>query len=129
MTNEFPVSNAGIAAAFEMIARAIQENGLPEGVAHRISVIVDELCSNMIRHDDTLSDKDSFAVDIKREGELILLTLSDPGQPFNPFTHSHDELPEIGGHGISLIKGLSHAVDYAREAGRNLVYIQMNPAD
>ena len=127
MEGEFPISNAGIAAAFEMIARSIRNFGLPDGVAHRLSVMVDELCSNMIRHDDTLSEADSFALRIERDGELVALQISDPGQAFDPFEHVHTELPEIGGHGISLIKGLSVGAEYSRQQGRNLVRIRVKP--
>ena len=60
---------------------------------------------------------------------LIVFTITDPGQPFNPFEHVHAEKPEIGGHGISLVKGLSCGVEYTREDGRNKVTVRINPAD
>lgn len=129
MAGEFPISNAGIAAAFDAITRETQAKGFPDGTAHRLAVILDELCSNMIRHDDTLSDQDSFALAVDRDGDRVLLTISDPGQPFDPFQHSHAELPEIGGHGISLVKGLSCGVEYTRNDGRNRVRVWVEPTD
>ena len=126
---EFPISNAGMASAFETIAATVGELGFPEAASHRLAVILDELCSNMIRHDDTLTDSDSFAIDVRRDGTLIVFTITDPGQPFNPFEHVHAEKPEIGGHGISLVKGLSCGVEYTREDGRNKVTVRINPAD
>ena len=127
MTAEFPISKAGMASAFETISRSVAELGFPEGASHRLAVILDELCSNMIRHDDTLTDSDSFAVDIRRDGNLITFTITDPGQPFNPFEHVHTEVPEIGGHGISLVKGLSCGVEYARKDGQNMVTVRIDP--
>jgi len=129
MPGEFPISNAGIASAFDAITQETQEKGFPEGTAHRLAVILDELCSNMIRHDDTLSEQDSFALAVDRDGDRVLLTISDPGQPFDPFQHSHTEVPEIGGHGISLVKGLSCGVEYTRNDGRNRVRVWVDPAD
>lgn len=128
MTVEFPISNAGMASAFDTISRAVRELGFSEAASHRLAVILDELCSNMIRHDDTLNEADSFAMEIGRDGNLIAFTITDPGLPFNPFEHVDTEKPEIGGHGISLVKGLSCGVDYAREAGRNKVKILIDPA-
>ena len=127
VTVEFPISNAGMASAFETILRAVRDLGFPESASHRLAVILDELCSNMIRHDDTLTDADSFAVDIRRDGNVIVFTITDPGQPFNPFEHVHAEVPEIGGHGISLVKGLSCGVEYARKDGLNVVTVRIDP--
>ena len=129
MTGEFPVSNAGIAGAFDLIARAVQQFDATDTIAHRLSVVLDELCSNMIRHDETLSPDNNFTVDVIRDGDVIALTIIDPGQRFNPFEFSHDQTPEIGGQGISLVKGLCSSVDHSYESGRNKVKVTINLID
>ena len=129
MTGEFAVSNAGIALAFDLISRAVPQLGGTDTVSHRLSVVLDELCSNMIRHDDTLPEDALFAVQLSRDGDHIVLTISDPGQPFNPFEYTHAQVPEIGGQGISLIKGLSSSVHYSRKDGRNMVSVALDLTD
>ena len=125
MTGDFPVSNAGIAGAFDLIARAVQQFDATDTIAHRLSVVLDELCSNMIRHDDTLSEATNFALDMAIEGGTVHMAVSDPGLPFNPLVFRHAETPEIGGHGISLVKGLSSAVAYSREDDRNVLRVSV----
>ena len=123
MRREFPVSNAGLASAFEFISMFIRESQLDEGLFHRFSVILDELCANMIRHDALLSEDTCFALDFAVVGETVEMQVSDPGTPFNPLEFQHAERPEIGGHGIDLIKGLSSAVDYQRVDDRNVLRV------
>ncbi|MEM9059543.1 MAG: ATP-binding protein [Pseudomonadota bacterium] len=129
MTDEFPVSKAGLDRAFAFLTHAVGELGLSEAISHRLSIILDELCSNMIRHDETLSEADSFALRLERTEALVVLTILDPGRPFNPFEHKQDGIPEIGGHGINLIKGLAQSVDYSREDGKNKVEIALESAE
>ncbi|MEL6996620.1 MAG: ATP-binding protein [Paracoccaceae bacterium] len=129
MTSDFPVSKAGLDQAFAFLAQSGAEFGLPEAVSHRLSIILDELCSNMIRHDGTLGAADSFALELDCGDDVVVLSIMDPGLPFNPFEHSQDKKPEIGGHGISLIKGLSRSVDYSRKNGQNKITIALDIAE
>ncbi|MEO1494066.1 MAG: ATP-binding protein [Pseudomonadota bacterium] len=129
MREDFPVSNDGISAAFEFISRAVQSLGAGESIAHRMSIIVDELCANMIRHDKTLSPEMRFEIEIQFTAPRAELTISDPGQPFNPLSHVMDEQPEIGGHGIALVKGLAHALTYQRAGDRNVLSISIDGSD
>lgn len=119
MQGEFPVSGRGLNDAFEFIAAKIKSAGQDEGNAHRLSVILDELCANMIRHDDTLDETTCFRLELLIDGSQTTMVVSDPGEPFDPLAFQHDEMPEIGGHGISLVKGLSSAVSYRRAGNRN----------
>lgn len=119
MQRSFPVSNAGLAAASSYLAACMRELGQGEAVTHRFSVILDEICANMMRHDPTLDENTKFTLDIGAAQGGAQMTISDPGQPFNPLEFRHAAQPEIGGHGITLIKGLSNAVTYAQRDGMN----------
>ena len=129
MTKDFSVSNAGISAAFEFITQQVQSHGLNETIAHRLSVILDELCSNMIRHDSTLTEASRFTLELEPLSESVRLSISDPGIAFNPLEHQHDTMPEIGGHGISLVKGLSSDVRYERREDRNVITVVVDADD
>ena len=129
MRRDFPVSNAGLASAFEFISEFIKSVELDEGLVHRLSVVLDELCANMIRHDETLNSDTSFEIGMSLVDRIIQMEISDPGQPFNPLEFRHAERPEIGGHGIDLVKGLSSSVSYSREADRNVMRISIDSED
>ena len=125
MRGDFPVSNAGLGTAFEFISECIRQAGVDEGMVHRLSVILDELCANMIRHDQTLTEDTDFTLEMRVDGGTVHMLVSDPGLPFDPLAFRHAETPEIGGHGISLVKGLSSAVTYNREDDRNVLRISV----
>lgn len=114
MQGRFPVSDAGLAAAFGFVAECVSQLGFGQTVTHRLSVILDELCANMILHDPTLNDQTEFTVEVSAGDPGVRLTLSDPGQPFDPLQFRHEAQPEIGGHGITLVKGLAKSVSYDR---------------
>ena len=119
MQRSFPVSNAGLTAASGFLSTCIRELGLGEAIGHRVSVILDEVCANMIRHDASLHPGLEFSLEVEATASGACLTISDPGQPFNPLAFRHKEQPEIGGRGITLIKGLASAVSYERADHRN----------
>ena len=129
MREDFAVSNDGISAAFEFISRSVQSLGASETIAHRMSIVVDELCANMIRHDASLTPDKRFELEIAYSAPLAVLKICDPGQPFDPLSFEQKEQPEIGGHGIALVKGLSHAISYAHEGGRNCLTVTIDGRD
>jgi len=129
MREDFPVSNDGISAAFEFISRAVQSHGAGETIAHRMSIVVDELCANMIRHDETLTPAKRFELEIQHESPCAVLTIRDPGRPFDPLAFIQNEQPEIGGHGIALVKGLATKVSYQREGDRNCLTVMIDGRD
>lgn len=126
MRQRFPVSNAGLAAAFKFLNVTLREMECDGALAHSFSVVLDEICANMIRHDPTLEETTTFALVLSPAGRGAELVISDPGQPFNPLDFRHKEQPEIGGHGITLIKGLASAVHYARIGDENHLTVTIN---
>lgn len=133
MRREFPVSTAGLGAAFDFVAEAIGRDGPARGLAQRISVIVDEVCANMIRYDDSLTDAQRFSLELRPgadpgTGETVLV-ISDPGRPFNPLEERSGPAPEIGGHGLALIRGLSSSARYERVDGLNRLTLSIPSGD
>lgn len=129
MRDEFPVSNDGIKAAFEFIAETVASLGVGETIAHRLSIVVDELCANMIRHDKTLTGDSKFSLTVQSIGPDIVLVVRDPGQPFNPLEYVAKDVPEIGGHGINLVKGLATRISYARVNDENELTVAIDGSD
>ena len=119
MTGDFPVSSIGIRHAVDFVAAGTEELGADPRIAHRLSVVVDEMVANMIRHDETLSEVTTFALGLVIEAGGIRMTIRDPGIAFDPLAFEHNDVPEIGGHGINLVKSLSREVSYRRTGNRN----------
>jgi anti-sigma regulatory factor (Ser/Thr protein kinase) len=122
MRREFALSSAGMAAAFDFIARTVAGQGRDAAVAHRLSVIVDEACANLIRHDGSLTEADRFSLELTEEGAATVLVICDHGRPFNPLEHRAHEpraRADLGGHGLELIRGLASRVSYQRAGACN----------
>ena len=119
MRREFPASNAGLSAAFDFVAEAIAREGRDAVVAHRLSVILDEVCANLIRHDDTVTGAQRFSVELRPGPDETVLVISDPGRPFNPLETRAAPAPDPGGKGLELIRGLASSAHYERVDGLN----------
>ena len=92
-------------------------------MASRVAVVIDETVSNMIVHDPSLSETDLFEVALESRVDGILLRVADPGRPFDPLSVSLPSKPEIGGHGLRVIRGLASEIRYHREPTRNVLEI------
>lgn len=123
------MSTAGLGAAFDFVAEAVGRDGGGRAAAQRISVIVDEVCANLLRHDDSLTGADRFALELEPGRGETLLVISDPGRPFNPLEARDGPAPEIGGHGLALIRGLSSSARYERVEGRNRLILSIPAGD
>ena len=126
MKADFAVSNDGIASAFEFIAESILKLNCDISFAHRLSVILDELCSNMIRHDETLTEESNFSVELHCLENSVSMQVRDAGQAFNALEYTQTEVPDIGGQGVNLIRGLASQASYSREAGQNVVTVSID---
>jgi anti-sigma regulatory factor (Ser/Thr protein kinase) len=127
MRRDFPVSSAGIRAAFDFIGESVARLGRDAAVAHRLSIIVDEVCANMIRHDGSLTEGDRFSLEVAEESAATVLVISDPGRPFDPLKHRAEPAAGTGGHGLALIRGLSSRACYERIGARNRLTVSIAP--
>jgi serine/threonine-protein kinase RsbW len=125
MRREFALSSAGMTAAFDFIAETVARRGLDAAVAHRLSVIVDEVCANVIRHDRSLAEADRFTLELTEDGDSMVMVISDAGRPFNPLSHRPAAPVDLGGHGLELIRGLASRIDYERAGARNRLTVSI----
>jgi len=123
MRKSFCVSTAGLSRAFDFVASVIRTAGLPESVGQRISVILDEACSNMIRHDSQLSECNKFELDLRPGQAQTTVIIKDAGSEFDPLIKQSSEVRDIGGHGLSIIQGLASDVQYQRKNDQNILTI------
>ena len=95
----------------------------------KAAVIHDEIVSNIIR----CSGAKTFRVKFAKDGDVLEMTYSDLGKPFNPLTDvenpditaSMDERG-IGGLGIFMVKKMSKSVRYVRDGDANVLSVTVN---
>lgn len=117
---------ARVIAAFGDFADA---EGLPASVRRSAFVVLDELLANTVSHGLQGRPEGQVTIDVKLATELLVMTLRDNGNAFDPFaraapdtTSSVEDRP-IGGLGIHLVKQLVDDVSYRREGDHNVVVI------
>ena len=119
----FPPSIDSIAAATEFLDEKLSENDCPPALLPVLNVILDEVCSNIVKH----SGASTFEVDVEflSNPPSVKLTFVDDGAAYNPLSHedpdttlSAEERP-IGGLGILMVKKMATSVSYVRKHGRN----------
>jgi anti-sigma regulatory factor (Ser/Thr protein kinase) len=113
-------------AAFAGFAEA---HALPADVRRSLNVALDELLANALSHGRTGRDPCSVTVEAELDQKHVTVTVSDNGEPFDPFGRdapntslSVEERP-IGGLGLHLVGQLMDKVSYQRREGHNVVVL------
>ena len=121
----FVPSAEGIAAASAFLDEVVEAEPADLSALH---VIVDEICSNVVRH----SGASGFEISVELTGEPegVTLTFIDDGVAYNPLSHADPDtsLPAekrpIGGLGILLVKNMSDSMSYRRVNDRNFLTVR-----
>ena len=108
---------AGIAHAFDAFCAAER---VPDDVAWRIRVVLDELVSNILAHGTSGGAVPTIDVTFRRDAASVSAVIADDGPPFNPLARPDPSLTlpldarTPGGLGIVLVKTLMDVVTYER---------------
>lgn len=92
---------------------------LPKDVAWRLRVAVDEVLANVVVHGKTGDGPPDIAVQFRRDGNVVEVTIADNGAEFNPLWAAAPDLTapldqrQPGGLGIFLMKNLVDDVLYS----------------
>lgn len=116
---EFPISNDGIRAALDALLAEADTLGVTRATAHRLAVIVDEYCSNLIRHDESVGPESLFQLTLAVEPDGVTVTIEEKAGVFDPTVHRQSTPRDIGGQGIVLMRGLATALEYRTDGGAN----------
>lgn len=101
------------------------DRGLPTAMADELSLIFDELLSNVIRHGDCSEGADSIEVGVAVDGSRLEGWLIDDGVEFDPSALSAPDLEldlderAIGGLGVHIARSMTDSFAYRRQNGRN----------
>lgn len=100
---------------------------LPASCAFKINVALEELLVNTISYGFPDSERHEILVTLAKEGEAVVVEISDDGVPFDPLQVPTPDIDQpletrpLGGLGIHFVRTLMDEVEYRRAGGRNLV--------
>ncbi len=105
---------------------------IPMPVSLKVNLVFDELLNNVISYAYGDEEEHSIKVIMERSGERLLISISDDGLPFNPFTREDPDTTlsledrEICGLGIHLVKKTMDEATYQRRHNSNIVTLIKN---
>lgn len=109
--------------------------GLSPDLTYRLTLSLDEIVSNVIRHG--YSDTDDHVVEVRlavKDG-VVTATIEDDGHPYDPRESPEPDLSlpveqrGPGGLGIYLVKQMMDSIDYARKDGKNVLTVTASRRD
>lgn len=126
VSGEFRRKVAALREVFAFLAQFIDEHEIDEKTAFSVNLVVEELFTNMVRHNE--GGGESIALNLERRDDHVFLELIDTDvEPFDPDTA---EVPPVdagieerrpGGLGIYLVKKMVDELKYEYESeGRRM---------
>ena len=110
------------------------EAGLPPDVTFRLTLSLDEIVSNVIRHGFDDDRKHQIVVTLAVADGHVTATVVDDGSAFDPREAPLPNLDapleerQAGGLGMHLVRSTMDEVDYRREDGRNVLTVRTSVA-
>ena len=89
-------------------------------------MVVEEWVANVLEHGGAPGTS-RIVLRLSLSGEVVRLSVSDAGRPFDPRTAVFDgpNHERGGGAGLALIASVCRVAGYARRAGRNRLILEM----
>lgn len=110
--------------------------GLSPDLTYRLTLSLDEIVSNVIRHG--YSDTNDHVVEVRLtvgQDGLVTAVVEDDGHPYDPRESPEPDLTlpveqrGPGGLGIYLVKQMMDSIDYQRKADRNILTVTASRRD
>jgi anti-sigma regulatory factor (Ser/Thr protein kinase) len=122
----FPAVAGAVRELCEFAVEKAVALGLPREGRDRLRLAVEEAAVNVCHHAFGQAEGE-LDLSVFDKGEFILVELSDDGPGFDPLSVPKPDVAQsiregkAGGLGIHLMRRMADAVDYRREAGRNVL--------
>jgi sigma-B regulation protein RsbU (phosphoserine phosphatase) len=107
-----------------------KQNHIADSIRQKMNLVFDELLNNIISYGFEDGQEHEIEIDCRLVGDLLKITITDFGVPFNPFEQPEPDTSkslqerEIGGLGIHLVRKLVDDVHYERLIDKNVVQIE-----
>lgn len=111
-------------AVREFVSAAARECGFPDDEVSKITLAVDEACTNIIKHAYKNDPTKKITVSVKNRADGLVIAISDTGAGFNPSNVQSPDMKEYlshyrhGGLGMYLMKSLMDKIEYRIAMGR-----------
>lgn len=107
-------------------------NGLKSKTVFHLTLVLDELITNIISYGYADHDEHPIEVSISLDRGTLRIRLEDDARPFNILEAPEPELDlpleerarPIGGMGVHLVRNMMHNITYKRENGKNILLLE-----
>ena len=109
------------------VAEQALAHGFGDDVADKISLAVDEACTNIIKHGYNYSPDHKIEIGIVRSGDEFEITIADQGKQFDPEIVTTPDMKEYlshyrrGGLGMYLMKRIMDKVEFNFQSDKNIL--------
>ena len=119
-----------IERACALVERFVEHRNLSPEVAYVVSLTLDEVVANVIRHGYDDGAEHAIRIHVDLDGDLLTVRVEDDGREFNPllapvpdFDLPLEERP-VGGLGIHIMRTLMDDIEYRRVDGANVLTLR-----
>ncbi len=111
----------------EFVSGLARIHGFGEDDINKITIAVDEACTNIIKHGYNYSPDKSIDVDIIREGNDFEIVISDNGKQFDPGSIPSPDMKDYfehyrrGGLGVYLMKRIMDKEEFNLHSDKNVL--------
>ena len=109
----------------EFVSNHARKHGFADDDVNKISIAVDEACTNIIKHGYNFSTKEKIEIHINRKESEFEIVITDTGKQFDPKEISTPDMKEYlsqfrrGGLGVYLMKRIMDKVEFTVHANEN----------
>lgn len=113
-----------------MLEQLGDEWELNPGLVMSLNLVLEEALTNVIFYAFDDNGQHQIDVDITVKGQLLTITISDQGKPFDPTQRDNPDITlnvddrQIGGLGIFLIRKIMDQVKYRRVQDKNVLILE-----
>ena len=111
----------------DFIASAAREFGFSDEEVSKISLAIDEACTNIIKHAYGFDPTQQIGIIVRGGNGTFEVLITDHGRQFNPSSVPSPDMKEYltnfrrGGLGVYLMRSLMDKVEYSIRPGKNEV--------
>jgi serine/threonine-protein kinase RsbW len=131
---EFAATKAGLPEALAFVEAFCSRRGVARGDLLRLTLVVEELFTNTVEHGRVGEASATIRLGLDADPAELKLLYEDAAAPFDALAHLARQPPRVdapveacpvGGLGLQLVDQFAASLRYAREAGRNRLWIAL----